>query len=309
MRPKDRGLAKELADRLMEFDRSVFPILGIRRPDHLNTLVGQIVESIHRIDFVKALLTSDISPARADPDSTFFDPLKAAVLMKRVGDLDESSWLVFLFVHFGKHSKYGYSYARHVYGGLGETRWSWVASRDNPRAFREWLHSNGARLRPLGGFGNHRKYESLSARSTTGTGAAVESYTEWVTASGSHSVLFGAALNAAGGDSRRAFGHLYRSMGHVVRFGRTARFDYLAMIGKLGISPIEPDSAYLSSSTGPVRGAELLFGKRRGPSFPTRQAEKLLVDLAAHLGVGLQVIEDALCNWQKSPGRFTAFRG
>jgi ribosome-binding protein aMBF1 (putative translation factor) len=31
--------------------------------------------------------------------------------------------------------------------------------------------------------------------------------------------------------------------------------------------------------------------------------------LDKHLKVGMQSLEDALCNWQKSPGRFISFRG
>jgi hypothetical protein len=37
--------------------------------------------------------------------------------------------------------------------------------------------------------------------------------------------------------------------------------------------------------------------------------EEWLVQLGAGLGVGMQVLEDALCNWQKSPVQFKRFRG
>jgi hypothetical protein len=50
----------------------------------------------------------------------------------------------------------------------------------------------------------------------------------------------------AAGDRRKAFDALYRSMSDVARFGRTARFDYLTMVGKLGLAPIEPGSTYIS---------------------------------------------------------------
>jgi hypothetical protein len=32
-------------------------------------------------------------------------------------------------------------------------------------------------------------------------------------------------------------------------------------------------------------------------------------ELGNYLNVGMQAMEDAMCNWQKSPERFTPFRG
>ena len=59
------------------------------------------------------------------------------------------------------------------------------------------------------------------------------------------------ACEQAKGDPRKAFDILYHSMGAVASFGRTARFDYLTMIGKLGLAPIEPGS--LTSNPRPGR--------------------------------------------------------
>ncbi len=84
-----------------------------------------------------------------------------------------------------------------------------------------------------------------------------------------------------------------------------ARFDYLTMIGKLGFAPIKPARPYLQGATGPVRGARLLFGTDDG----TATLDEWLVELGAEMNVGMQVLEDSLCNWQKSPGEFRPFRG
>jgi hypothetical protein len=62
--------------------------------------------------------------------------------------------------------------------------------------------------------------------------------------------------------------------------------------------------------TGPVRGARLLFsGAVDNASFSKKKLDELSVELNKILGVGMQVIEDSLCNWQKSPARYLAFRG
>ena len=59
---------------------------------------------------------------------------------------------------------------------------------------------------------------------------------------------------------RATFDYLYGSMDDVVSFGRTAKFDYLTMVGKLQLAPIEPGSTYMQGATGPYQGALLLFG-------------------------------------------------
>ena len=267
-----------------------------------------LIESIRRIEFVSRIRRRDITPARADPNAELFDPIRAAILHHRSGNLDEAFWLVFLFVHFGKNPKGGWRYARAVYGSLGASVfWDWPHVSRNPEAFQGWMALNHNRMRRdsvPGGFGNHRKYESLPQ-----TGAVVASYVAWVAPPQTHMGLVRSVLRVAKGDPGKAFDELYRSMAVVERFGRTARFEYLAMIGKLGLAPIAPNSTYLSGSTGPVKGAKMLFDRVDTPRLTPKQLEVHLANLQQELGVGFQVLEDALCNWQKSPDVFKAFRG
>jgi hypothetical protein len=180
----------------------------------------------------------------------------------------------------------------------------------DPDAFSAWLHLHQNDLKRKGvpgGFGNHRKYESLSAYSNNATGAAFRTYVDWIDPPRTHRQVMDQAVADAGGEPREAFDRLYRSMSAVTRFGRTARFDYLTMVGKLGLAPIEPGSAYMQNSTGPILGARLLFGGKKSRS--ASELDALLVELEGVLKVGMQVLEDSLCNWQKSPSKFQPFRG
>jgi hypothetical protein len=101
---------------------------------------------------------------------------------------------------------------------------------------------------------------------------------------------------------------LYRSVLQVRRFGRTGAFDYCATISKLGLAAIEPGMAGLVGATGPLDGARLLV-LEPGQRGRTRALEAALAPLQAELGVGFDALEDALCNWQKSPDEFKPFRG
>lgn len=309
MRPRDQDLFRQLDAGLVLYDRDQRPLRGIRTPSRRSTFLEQLLESIHRVKFVEVIRGRELSDLRANPDNALFDPLKAAVVQQRRGDIEEAFWLVFLFVHFGRNPRAGWRYAREVYGRLGDARrWDWARTKKNTARFREWLNTHQNAIKREGvprGFGNHRKYESLDAYSPRGTGAAVESYVAWVAPPRTHQELMHQACQEANGDPRKAFDILYRSMKAVTRFGRTARFDYLTMIGKLALAPIEPGSTYMQGATGPLAGARLLFGSRKN----ARTLETCLVQLDAQLNVGMQVLEDALCNWQKSPSRFAPFRG
>jgi Alpha-glutamyl/putrescinyl thymine pyrophosphorylase clade 3 len=309
VRPRDRDLALQLATGLDSFDREQRPLPGIIESANRTVFLEQLLESVHRVRFVEVLRGRPLSDRRADPDDEVFDPLKAAILHQRRGNIEEAFWLAFLFVHFGKNPHGGWRYAREVYGRLGENgRWDWLRTSASPAAFRKWLgaYQDDFKRRGVpGGFGNHRKYESLDARSPTGTGAIIESYVKWVNPPRTHAELIEQARQNADGDPKRAFGDLYRSMDTVVRFGRTARFDYLTMLGKLGVAEIQPPSAYLQQATGPLRGAKLLFGSDESAVI----LDQWLVVLDSYLNIGMQVLEDALCNWQKSPAKFEPFRG
>lgn len=281
---------------------------GVVDPAARSTLLDQLVDSIHRVQFPRAIAARPISPERTNPANTaLFDPVRAAIYHARArGDLDEAAWLVFLFAQFGKHARSGYALTRNVYGALGGSRpWDWAAVSTNIGAFLQWLHTNHAAIKPSGvGFGNHRKFESLKVDIT---GRTILSYVDWVAAEGSHRARFDAALAQASNDPQVAFDVLYRSMDTVHRFGRLARFDYLTMIGKLELAAIAPGRTYLIEQSGPVNGARLLFGvdRRTTPAM----LEEWLIALDVDLDVGAQVLEDALCNWQKSPTRYVRFFG
>lgn len=286
---------------------------GIATNGHRFAYVSQLIESIRRVRYISVILQRPIDPRRSDPSSELFDPYKGAALLSAQGNFDEACWQVFISVHFGKHRTHGWRCARAVYGGLGGQRWDWRRVSTNPQSFRDWLAQHQSTFSaggPYGGFGNHRKYQSLDATSPSGTGAAFETYVGWIGTNRSHAEFFQNAVNEAGDDPRQSFARLYDSMSSVASFGRTARFDYLTMIAKLGLAPIVADRPYLQGATGPLRGAKLLFlGDPTSNRLSTNELESRVIGLGQSLNVGMQEMEDSLCNWQKSPGQFRPYRG
>ncbi|RUW71125.1 MULTISPECIES: hypothetical protein [unclassified Mesorhizobium] len=307
MRGNEVARAAELDAGLVDFAANT-PLPGIANAEARSVLVEQLVESCRRIDFVTRVAERGISPERENPHSPIFDPIRAAILKMLNGEMDEAYWLIFLAIHFGKHSDDGWELVRNVYGRLGALPiWTWASVVANPAAFRQWMGANGNQLAQWR-FGNHRKYESLSAVSESGTPSVVESYIAWVGPPRTHAAVVQNAQQQVGHDPGAIFDFLYKSMAGVARFGRLATFDYLTMIAKVGLATIRPPTAYLAAATGPKKGARLLFGGARNAKISPRELEGRLVELDKLLNVGQQVLEDALCNWQKSPTSFVPFR-
>lgn len=290
------------------FEADVAPLLGLGSAARRDVFVAQLIESQRRNRYIGKLRGLDLRDSALDPASGAFDPLKGAILSERVGDHDEACWLVFLSVHFGRHRHNGWDLSAQFYGRRGQGGlWDWPAVAADSKGMRDWLEAHHATIRALGGrFGNHRKYESLRGWTSTGTGEVVASYVDWV--GRSHARRF---ADEAGDDASPAdrYAALYKSLAPVARFGRTARFDYLTMLGKLDLADITPDCAHLVGATGPQQGARLLLEGSRTGSPSSKVLEGRLVPLRDRLSVTYDVLEDALCNWQKSPSSFVSFRG
>jgi len=246
----DRRAALATAIQKYAQDQKALP--GVTTAARRIALVGQMVESLRRIEFVKRIVVRPVDNRRTDPASDLFDPLRAAILHHRNGDLDEAMWLVFLATHFGKHLRDGWRLLRDVYRGNG-TPWTFARVANNPAAFEawlgeayEWLKSDGVGRR----FGNHRKYETLRTDSDRGTSKVLSSYVAWIGPNRGPAGLIADAQAISGADPKALFDELYRSMEAVLGFGRTARFDFLTMVGKLGLADIEPGIPYLVGATG-----------------------------------------------------------
>ena len=125
MAPKDKAEAERIDAVLADFHIQKRPLPGIQDPLCRFAFLEQLVESIHRVEYIRrgVLYRGDErrvhDARRADPDSDLFDPIKGAALRAREGNHDEACWLVFLFTHFGKNLRTGYRLVRDIYGCLG----------------------------------------------------------------------------------------------------------------------------------------------------------------------------------------------
>ncbi|MDI1309725.1 MAG: hypothetical protein PSV17_09875 [Methylotenera sp.] len=312
MRNRDIPLYQELSNSLNLFEAEKQLLEGIVSQENRHAFLLQIIDSIRRVKYYQYIQSRTMSASQASFREDF-DPLKAAVYHSQSGNLDEAFWLIFLATHFGKNGRTAWKLIRDVYWALGEGYcWSWQRVSQNPNYFTDWLRSNYDNLKNDGvarNFGNHRKYETLRPTSARSTWRVVNSYISWIGQTRSHQAFLEVFYNSVGNDSKQLFQAMYNSMSSVLSFARTGKFDFLTTLSNLNIVPITADSTYLKGATGPLRGAKLLFGGSVLCNLRAGELEVMNNSLDEYLGVGMQVLEDSMCNWQKSPSHFIAFRG
>jgi hypothetical protein len=267
-------------------------------------LALQFVASLRREEYYRLVQMKPVGGNRADPNNPSFDPERAVAHHMQQGNIDEAGWLIFLMTHFGRPLS-GWQRLKDIYGRLGAGRWDWATVTANPQAFYDWIAANWQAVG--GAFGNHRKYESLDPAANRPFRRAVADYIAWI-GPGGHAAFFANAVHVAGNDPHTIFDHLYQRL-KIRSFGRLAKFDYLSNISRYGLAPISAGSAYLEGATGPGRGARLLFDGIPDSGTGNAAVQAKLDQLDASLNVGMTVMEDALCNWQKSPRHFVHYIG
>lgn len=278
---------------------------GLPDDKTIDTLAQQFIASLRREDYYRVVQRGAILPNRADPNHASFDAERAVAFHMQRGNVDEAGWLIFLMTHFARRPDSGWRRLQDVYGQLGAGLWDWPTITANPAAFSNWLTANWMNVG--GNFGNHRKYESLRPTAKRPMQRAVADYLAWI-GPGGHAAFFAGAVVAAGNNPHTIFDYLYQSL-TINSFGRLAKFDYLSLIGRYGLAPIEAGSAYINGATGPGNGARLLIDGARTSGSRYQIVQQALDVLDARLKVGMAVMEDALCNWQKSPRDFVHYVG
>ena len=90
MRNKDADRAAQLEAALVKFGKNVESMPGIDHHENLLVLVEQLIDSIRRVHYVHVIREKEHNSERANPKSELFDPLKAAVINLKNGNIDEA---------------------------------------------------------------------------------------------------------------------------------------------------------------------------------------------------------------------------
>lgn len=303
---KDEQIYRDVKRKLDIYQRDI-ELPGISNAESEYCFIKQFIDSYKRIKYISLLKTRDLNTERKNPNSDIYDPIHASILHLNDGDINESVWNILLYVHFGKNSRSKYGLIKAVYGKLGaHDIWSWNNMNNNLADFQQWLDENIAEIKSHGNFGNHRKYQSLKIGAKSGTFQTFQSFFNLV--NNDFNSFISTIPIEIRADKNLFFDFLYSHFVNIKGFGRLAVFDFLCMVGKVGILEIEPNGPYLGND-GPINGTMLLFD--------STAKTKDLNDFLKHMGdhafrdypFVMQILEDCVCNWQKSPRNYRLFGG
>jgi len=284
-----------------------YPVPGLNTIDKVRTLARQCLDSEKRVKYIKLIHEKQLDESVLNPSSISFDPIKATSLLIKNGNYDEAVWMCYLGIFFGKHKTKKWSLIKAVYGMLGDGLMTWKYIQNNLDIVRKWLRDNENNLRKEGSFGAHRRYTSIKDSST---GRSFESYVNWIGKKG-HKKKFDSIINTIGDNPSMLFDHLFNEMGNIYQFARLGKFDYLCMLGKFELLNIEPGHAYLKDSSGPKSGVVKLLQKEPNDIVSIKQMNDFINIFAKAIDQKfiMQILEDAICNWQKSPSKYSYFGG
>ena len=187
---------------------------GLSSVASIESLSRQVLDSISRVQYVYTIANKAYSASVADPNQSCFDPIKAAIYHRNLGNLDEACWLIFLSIHFGKNRLSGWKLARHFYAGPGTTC-AWFNIMSHQQTLEPWLHTlSRIKSQKKSGlnFGNHRKYESINPAKKDSTLKILLSYIDWVTDYGDHASMLSGPGAATRISDHENFERIYSDM-------------------------------------------------------------------------------------------------
>lgn len=269
---------------------------GKIQSDVLNILARQSYDSIRRIEIYK---TYKVRAENAfNEDRTFFDTSNPFVLAQRPDlNIQNKIWVLYLATYFGKSEDSGWELFNRSSFRLNELILLDEIFQDREKYF-DYLKSFDFFANTK--FSNHRKYTKKALIGNKGLLQSMDYILDNI----------GEFCN----DEKFDFHDVYKMAGKIPNFGRLASFDFTSTLVKCGLNVGEPKSMYANHSTGPLFALRLLL-KLTNSSVSEKAQKDLSISLVEwfddHSDIFMvgQVLEDAICNWQKNTKKYILYKG
>lgn len=271
---------------LLAFHRNRHNLPGIASDDGLKRVTSLMTSAVNSFRALTetegCLLGVDV----ADPSEIDFNPMAAAAWYHFRQETDEACWLLFLRSYIGRHVKQNWNLLRAIYGGSTDGKeWTWKQVSKDGEIFRDWLLHHQDGLAKNGSMGEAHKYVAFTSEKASKMGRDIQSYIRWVKSEGSHQELLTKSVNISKEQPAVAFHHLYQSMIEQVKVKKSINFNYLSLIGAIGLARVEPEKPYLNDLLFSKIGARWLFGSDKTNKIPTNELNDMVISLARHLEI------------------------
>lgn len=263
----------------------------------LNTLARQTNDSIRRIDIYRSYRERAIHAVNKGLD---FNHTSIPFVLAQRSDLSQNNrlWILYLATYFGKSNQSGWElFNRATFDEKKSIMLFHDIQKDLSYYFK-YLASFDFFDRCS--YSNHRKF---TAKRLTGEKGVFESMEYFVK-----------NINQYSFEHKIDFHSIYKAAQKVPNFGRLAAFDFASSLVKCGFDVAEPESMYVENSTGPLNAIGLLLRLTNSDSS-SKAKFQLCSDLMkwfqknSNIFMVGQVLEDAVCNWQKNPSTYIWYKG
>ena len=212
-------------------------------------------------------LADEIAFAAARLEELTVDPPGLYAEVAAGGDLEEATWLAFLIAYLSPVE------GDDPFAGIELARTRWATG--------ELPDLEGVPLGPRSSHDPARGHATLTA------------YRAWAARAGSQA---SALRGEAAWTPQRRFDRAYERLA-LPGFGRAGRYEFLVLVGRLGLYDLEAWSLKLDAPTDPATlAAKRVFGIGDAINLQRRSSE-----LAAETGVPIAALDLALVNWSRRP--------
>lgn len=263
----------------------------------LNILALQTFDSIRRIKIYEIY---KIKAQQAVKDKRpFIYTSNPFVLAQRTDlDLRNRAWIIYLATYFGKSNKSKWELFNRAIFKKDHSIIKFDQIQADLDNYFKYLSSFD--FFQDCSYSNHRKYTAKKLHGDKGLFKSMEYFVNNV------------ALYSS--QDEMEFHEMYILSKRIPNFGRLGGFDFTSSLVKTGFNVKEPKSMYADHSTGPLLALKLML-KLTGNNTSVLSQKQLSYNLMdwflknSEIFMSGQVLEDAICNWQKNTSKYIRYTG
>ena len=276
--------------------------------DLLNTtLDDDVIEvlSLQTIDSIRRISIYDTYAEKAKKaealELPYYDTYNPFTLSQRDSlNLSSKVWYIYLATYFGKSNKSKWKLFNNAAFRNDKSLIELSYILENREEYYDYLKSFD--FFAEANYSNHRKFTKKSMDGKLGVLSSIDFFLDNIS-------QFTFSPDSA------EFDLAYKRAMSIPTFARMSAFDFTSSLCKCGLNVDDPISMYHESSTGPLRALKdlLELSGQDGPSKASQiEFGNNLLDWFignSDIKVVAQVVEDAICNWQKSPNQYERYYG
>lgn len=263
----------------------------------IHVLAKQTYDSIRRIMIYETYKTKAYQAVK--DKKSFFDTSTPFVLGQRTDlSLQNRIWIIYLATYFGKSNKSQWTLFNRAtfYSNYDIVEFGWIKSDINE--YFDYLLTFDFFENCT--FSNHRKFTAKSLEGEKGLFKSARYFMENIETYTPYNMM--------------NFHDFFKASQKIPNFGRLAGFDFTSSLVKCGFNIYEPQSMYAEHSTGPLQAlADLLKLTKNDSSVGAAKklAKEMMEWFKSNSEIFMlgQVLEDAICNWQKDKDKYIRYTG